>query len=176
MRRDGKQDARPYSKRNYKHMKLEAKWNLGNFGVRISKDVTETELEELAQVGLLHNAQRAKGIDEALGIISKVNGKNVRSKLTRIDIPYSPAIAEKLKAVLDVIGEAELVEYQREAASLKYRDAKEIAGRHESKGDLEEWLLDKVGFAGDTHGEDGEFSQEMLAAVHGFAKAALAGI
>ena len=65
---------------------------------------------------------------------------------------------------------ADVTEYIREVAVLKYALAKSAMLRHESKNDLESWLEDTVGYDGDTHGEDGEYHVEALKAIDAYIK------
>lgn len=172
-----------------KIMKIDTKWNLGNFAVALGVDVTEEyALGTLAPLGLRFLGQRNAEVDKVLGgYETGSDGKQKRkAKWKRSEVGFTsgfatslassfgtlniPGSEEKLKALCEV------VEYVRETSALKYRDAKEVVGRHESAGDLEEWLTAKIGYEGDTHGVDGEYEEAMLLAVHKFIAALRASV
>lgn len=153
-----------------------AEWNSGNFTLTHSVELTEEQAQVFLDKGLLWYMQRNREHDVVLGAFEKKGDKMVRKdKWSRGDVEFSQELASKLIVAYSEIpfgadGESievdsNVVEYTREGAALKYRDAKEIASRHESAGDLESWLKSK-GYEGETHGPDGEFLPAMLAAVH----------
>lgn len=158
--------------------KINTKWNSGNFSLSHGVEVDEVGLLALAEKGLLWFMQRNREHDGVLGAFEKVEGKSVRKKgWKRGDVAYSQPLATALKGVygeMELSGNklpvvTEVGEYIREAgADSKFTEERAIAGRHESKGDLEEWLLEKCEFADATHGEDGEYSVEMLRAVRAY--------
>lgn len=159
--------------------KINTKWNSGNFSLTHEVEVDEAGLLALAEKGLLWFMQRNREHDGVLGAFEKQGDKQVRRKgWKRGDVAFDKPTADDLKAVygelklsesskLPVV--TEVGEYVRETgADSKFTEERAIAGRHESKGDLEEWLLEKCSYAEDTHGEDGEYSVEMLRAVRGY--------
>ncbi len=161
---------------------IKTEWTLGNFTVALSAEVTEKQLTYLASKGLLWLGQRQSKVDRTLGGYS--GDKRIKG-FKRSEVSFTPTLAERLKAdfeTLEVEDEITLTpmvsvgEYVRETAEPKYKREKEVALRHESKGDLEEWLEAKVGYTGDTHGEDGEYSTEMLSHLKVFLDEALKNI
>lgn len=160
---------------------VKAQWNSGNFSLKHEAEVTDEQYAVLADRGLLWEMQRNREHDIVIGTYKKVGKKRVKV-CTRIEVPYSDDLAVKLNAVYGAAEIAEgmsiaintvITEYQRETAALMYRDAKAVLVRHESANDLEAWAKAKFGFAGETHGEDGEYSPELLAATHAFLKTLL---
>lgn len=157
-------------------------WNLGNFTVALDSEVTDDIFARLASLGLRFLGQRNTEVDKILGGFTVVGGKSKRIPgWTRNSVEYDAALASKLclsfaklelpladgeKEAPVVEANADVVRYEREAAALQYRDAKEIAGTKESAGTLETWLVDKAKYDGPTHGDDGEFAPAMLAAIH----------
>lgn len=166
---------------------ISTQWNLGNFTVSLTTDVEDAMIQRLAGLGLRFLGQRNTEVDKILGGFEIVNGKQKRKALwKRNEVNFTPALAEELAtsfsmAELPLIGEEKeavrlkvesaVSEYQREAAALVFKDAKAIALRHESAGDLDKWLADKCKFTGETHGADGEYAAPMLQAVHSYWKA-----
>jgi len=173
----------PFVKKAHTKMNtIKTEWNLGNFTVALSADVDDGQLRYLASKGLLWLGQRQSKVDKTLG---GYNGDKRIKGFKRSEVSYTPTLAKGLTAdfeTLEVEDEITLTpsvvvtEYVRETAEPKYKREKEVAGRHESKGDLEEWLADKVGYTGDTHGEDGEYSVEMLSKLKAFLDEALKNI
>lgn len=158
-------------------------WNCGNYEVSLTAEVSEAVFQLCANYGARWLGQRNTEVDKILGAFKKEGEKDVRIKgWKRSEVAYDSAMAAKLAKSFEKLSfpkegetpgvEVEFVaavsEYIREAKALKYTEEKEIAGFHESKGDLEEWLAEKVGYKGDTHGEDGEYDQAMLAAVRAY--------
>lgn len=164
-------------------------WNLGNFTVGLVADVSDEIRDRLSNLGLKYLGLRNTEIDKILGGFETIGGKQKRRKdWKRNEVEYSDVLAAALAKsfeslelpVLDgeenapkIATVAEVVKYERETAAIKYRDAKAVLVRHESANDLEAWAKAKFGFAGDTHGEDGEYSGELLAATHTFLKTLL---
>lgn len=159
--------------------KINTKWNSGNFSLSHGVEVDEVGLLALAEKGLLWFMQRNREHDGVLGAFEQVGGKSVRRKgWKRGDVAYGLPMATALKAVYGELKltessklpvTTEVGEYIREAgADSKFTEERAIAGRHESKGDLEEWLLEKCEFADATHDAEGEYSVEMLRAVRGY--------
>lgn len=167
-------------------MKIKADWNSGNFSLAHEVEVSEAQVAELASDGLLYRMQRNREHDEILGAFEKVGDKKVRRKAwKRIDVGYDATLASKLvKSYGEVKFEGDIIpvvtaitEYVRDGgADSKFTEETAIAVRHESAGDLEEWLKATVGYAGDTHGEDGEYDAGMLRAVRGYKLARLAAM
>lgn len=157
-------------------IKIKTQWNSGNFSLSHQVEATEEQVLALAEKGLLWYMQRNREHDEVLGAFEKQGDKQVRRKgFKRGDVLYDKGTADDLKAVYGEVAlsessklpvETDVVEYIRETgADSKFTEERAIAGRHESQGDLEEWLMEKCEFAEATHGEDGEYSVEMLRAV-----------
>lgn len=163
-------------------MKVVTSWNSGNFSLRHEVEVGPEQVAALASDGLLYRMQRNREHDEVLGAFTKDGEKKVRKpKWKRIDVGYDAGLAAKLKGVyggdeaMPVV--TEVTEYIREAgADSKFTEEIAIAGRHESAGDLAEWLLEKCDYVGDTHGDDGEYHAEMLRAVRGYKLKRLAAL
>lgn len=160
-------------------IKIKTQWNSGNFSLSHQVEATEEQVLALAEKGLLWYMQRNREHDEVLGAFEKQGDKQVRRKgFKRGDVAFAVPMAMALKAAYGdiVVGEAGKLavdtmvgEYLRETgADSKFTEERAIAGRHESKGDLEEWLMEKCEFAEATHGEDGEYSVEMLRAVRAY--------
>lgn len=161
---------------------IKTEWNLGNFTVALSADVDDGELKYLASKGLLWLGQRQSQVDRTLG---GYNGDKRIKGFKRGDVEYTPTLAKNLEADfadLEVKDEFQVsptvvvTEYIRETAEPKYKREKEVALRHESKGDLEEWLAAKVGYTGETHSEDGEYHVDMLRELKVFLDEALKNI
>lgn len=174
-------------------MKITTNWNSGNFSLRHQVEVTAGQLEELAADGLLYRMQRNREHDEVLGAFKKEGDKKVRKAgWKRIDVGYADNLAkalastdgykvlkfgnegEQIDAIVPVV--TEVTEYVRtqSAEGKPGEEEKEIAGRHESAGDLEEWLAVKCNYTGETHSEDGEYHPAMLMAVNAAKRAAIA--
>lgn len=168
---------------------IKTNWNLGNFAVSLTTEVTDSQRDELAAFGLLWLGQRQSGVDKALGaFFTNSAGKQERkAKWKRVEVPFSEEMEGKLIGVFQSLDmpdtEAKLpanvtiTEYVREEASTK--EAEAIAGDKESKGTLDEWA--QAHGVGATHTPDGEdFSPELLAAitrkVREVRKAALAAV
>lgn len=174
-----------------RHMKLTTSWNLGNFNVTLAKDVTGYERDTLAEYGLRWLGQRNTQVDLTLGIASVKPGKKagktkiVRDGRTRTDIPFTPAMADKLANDFHTLGDDEFKldsivvtvgEKQTETKEKKYQRAINKLTQRESMPDFETWLADKVGFEGETHDENGEYTQEVILAVDKFIADALANM
>ena len=162
--------------------KIQAKSTVGNFQVSCEAEVTEEQFAYFASKGLLWSMQRQTEVDKVLGAFTTgADGKAKRKdKWTRNSVDFSTELASKLQAVFASLAmpdempsqptTADVTEYIREAAVLKYALAKSAMLRHESKNDLESWLEDTVGYDGDTHGEDGEYHVEALKAIDAYIK------
>lgn len=163
---------------------VDTKWNLGNFTVELKTLVNEAISGRLACLGLRFLGQRVSAVDKILGGFEKKGDKDVRKAgWKRTDAPFSPDLASKLAKAfeeLELPGDdagneavklgmkATFTEYVPTAGAPKFVEEKALCVRHESKGDLEEWLKTKVGYAGETHGADGEYDPAMLAAVKAY--------
>lgn len=168
-------------------MKLNTVWNCGNFTLEHVAEVGDKLRDVLAGIGLRSVCQRNPEIDKVLGGFETVGGKSVRRKAyKRGDVAFSPGLAARLAASffhiraegieLDVATQARL--YVPTDSDPKFSEEREIMARHESKSgdasapgpeqELAVWLGATVGFEGSSHGEDGEFSLEALAAVRSF--------
>lgn len=162
--------------------KVQTQWNLGNFTIDLTSDVSDAMRDRLASLGLRFLGQRNTEVDKILGGFETVGGKSKRkANWKRNDVPFDPALASKLVVSFGelelptiegeekspiVNADALVTEYTREATAMKYRDAKEVVSRHESANDLESWLAAKCKYDGETHGADGEYAPAMLQAVH----------
>lgn len=151
--------------------KVKTSWGLGNFAMALECEVTPENEAILLEAGLRALGQAVQ-VDPILGGFETVDGKQVRRKgWKRGDVAFSEEKAKEIEAAMaaaKVNGKA--LGFVAKA-TFKAGDFKEeiyIVGLHESKGDLETWLLDRVEYAGDTHDSAGEYSQEMLAAVRAF--------
>lgn len=165
-------------------MKIETKWACGNFLVSLAAEPDANQEVKLQECGLRFLGQRVSAVDKVLGAFTKdANGKAKRIPgWKRNDVPFSHALADKLRSVFEALefsdesilpASVEITEYVPTTAEPKYKEETEIVSRHESKGDLEEWLKTTVGYSGDTHDEDGEYAQAMLASVKAYKIAAL---
>lgn len=158
-------------------MKLKTSSVFGNFAFAMTAEVGEKEVELLASYGLLQIAQRspASAAEKAMaGYAKRPAG------FKRDSIAYGEAAAEILREKLSTIAlegngdiscNVTVTEYVPEAAAPTKVDV-EIAGRHESQGDLESWLKTKCNYTGNTHDDDGEYHPAMLAAVRAVRRAA----
>lgn len=167
-------------------MKIETKWNSGNFTLGHVTEVTEAQRDILAKQGLLWFAQRNREHDVVLGAYTTVAGKKVRREgWKRQDVEFDAKLADALTAAygsfevadgVKVSVDTTVTEYVRENAEPKYAQAAKAMARHESANDLETWLKDKIGFDGDTHGADGEYNVDALKAIDAYVKAQVAAI
>jgi hypothetical protein len=173
---------------------IEVESTVGNFLVRCKAEVTDNQFAYFASKGLLWAMQRQSEVDKVLGAFTtdislahftaKGKGPWRKKDWTRNSVDYSADKAGKLQAVFANLAmpddlpalatTAEVLEYIRDVAESKYRDEKAIMSKHESKGDLEEWLAERIGYTAETHGEDGEFSVKALGAIRAYIKAELA--
>ncbi len=164
-------------------MKTQTSWTMGNFTVSLKAELNEQATAKAVEKGLLWAGQRKSGLDDTL---SGVDAKKRKAQgFKRDSVAYSQAMAERLKALFstvelddNVVVETEVTvgEYVPTTADSKFVKETEVMSRHESKGDLEEWLKSTVGYSGDTHGEDGEYSKEALGAIRAYAKRLLDSI
>lgn len=168
--------------------KVTTEWNLGNYNVSLTAEVSEEVFQICANYGARWLGQRNTEVDKILGAFTQKDGKDVRIPgWKRSEVGFDEGLARKLEksfaelsfpkdgenAAVAVAFDVAISEYIREAKALKYTEEKEIAGRHESKGDLEEWLSGTVKYDGDTHGEDGEYAPAMLSAIRAYKLARL---
>lgn len=156
-------------------MKVNAKWSLGQFDVSLTVDASSEAVQKaLLEAGLLRLGQGVNDVDKALGGFEFVKGKEMRKEgWKRGEVPYSAEAAEKVKATLlslkanglTIPAEVEVGPKVGGSVASLYKDAISVVSRHESKGDLEDWLAAKMGYEGETHGSDGEYAVAMLVAV-----------
>lgn len=151
-------------------MKLKTDSVFGNFAFAIEAEVGEKEVQLLASYGLLQIAQRspASAAEKAMaGYEKRPTG------FKRDSIAYGESAAailrEKLSAIpLDGNGtitcSVTVTEYVPAADATQTKVDVEIAGRHESAGDLESWLAATCKYSGPTH-ENDEYAPAMLAAI-----------
>jgi hypothetical protein len=169
--------------------KVNTEWACGNYQIALLADVSPEQFQTLANLGLRYLGQRNSDVDKILGafVTNEKTGKAERIKgWKRNSVAFMPTLAEKLKTSFQALelsegnvvsSEVGITEYVPTVGESKYSEEKDIVGRHESAGDLEEWLKTKVGFEGETHTEDGEsFSPAMLQKVREYKKAALAAM
>lgn len=160
-------------------MKVNTNWNLANFSVSLSVEANEALQKTLMEYGVRYFGQRNSEVDKILGGFETVNGKSKRkANWKRSEVAYTAELAQALAKSFEKLSgpdelvipaEVEISEYVREdKVDSKFTEEKEIVGRHESADDLETWLVDKVKYTGDTHGDDGEYAIEMLRAVRAF--------
>lgn len=145
---------------------MKLKTTTGKYAIEVSGEILPAKLAELAELGLaqgvlyrgvfaeLRELTGAKRKLEDSAAFDAGKAKLVMEAITKALAPYVP---DHEIAVTEYVG--------GEPAALKYKAEREKASAHESAGDLEAWLAAKVGFTGETHGADGEFSREMLHAI-----------
>lgn len=160
--------------------KITTESTLGNYKAIISVNADDTLQEKLLPLGLKYVLQRQTTIDKTLGAFTVVDGKAKRkSGWKRNDVEYTEAVAKELHTALSTLAmpdesnlavEAEIVEYIREVKEAAFTSEKAAMSRHESANDLESWLADKIGYDGDTHGDDGEYHPAALAAIRAYVK------
>ncbi len=158
-------------------MQAKTEITIGNFIVSLKADY---DAQFLADLGLKWIAQRQTSIDKTLGGFEKVDGKDKRiAGWKRNDVDFSEQMAKDLAAELTTLSlpdtekkleatEVLVTEYVREVGEPKYAGAKRAMSRHESANDLEVWLKDKIGYAGPTHGDDGEYHVDALRAIKSY--------
>lgn len=158
---------------------INSKWNIGNFAVSLTTLVDGEMLLTLAGLGVRYLGQRVSSVDKILGGFEKnAEGKSVRKKdFKRGEVAYSVELAKELNKAFQELelpdsevkleANAVISEYTGGTKPV-YKEEKEICVRHESKGDLEEWLKTMVKFEGASHDEKGEYRVEMLQAVKGW--------
>lgn len=177
-------------------MQMQTKWACGNFTIDLSVVVPDESLsaksKALVAYGIRQIGQRNSEVDKILGAFKVgTDGKAVRIKdWKRNEVPFSPDLAAKLKTSFEGLkydeitddGEfaevslgatATVTEYVSKTKEVKFESETAAMLRHESKGDLEVWLKDVIGFAGDSHGADGEYNVEALKAIRVYAKTML---
>lgn len=145
-------------------MKIET--TTGKYKIVVEGGILPAKMEELATLGL------AQGVLYR-GVFAELRELTGAKRKLEDSAAFDAGKGEKvgaavLAALAPFMGPAEVAvtEYVGgEPAALKYKAEREKASAHESAGDLEEWLEAKVGFTGETHGADGEFSREMLHAI-----------
>lgn len=162
--------------------KITTESTLGNYKAIVSVNADEALQEKLLPLGLKYVLQRQTTIDKILGaFVTDADGKAKRkNKWTRNSVDYSADMASKLRSGLSTLAmpdetnltvDAEIFEYVREVAESKFTSEKAAMSRHESANDLEAWLAEKIGYAGESHGEDGEFHPDALRAIRDYVKA-----
>lgn len=157
-------------------MKIETKWNLGNFTVSLTADVKPEMDQKLANLGLLYLGQRVSEVDKILGGFEKKGDKMVRKeKWKRADVEYSEALKHALNAAFTELTlpdetklECDVVigQYVPTKSEPKFqREKLKFAEKESSPAGLDAWLKSFVGYEGPSHTEDGEsYSPEALAA------------
>lgn len=162
-------------------MKIDKEWNLGNFTIALTAEVNEEVANKLKSLGLLYLGQRNSEVDKILGGFEKKGDKNVRKVgWKRGDVEYTDALATalaksfaslKLDDAVNIPCEAIVVRYDGAAkAEPKFaREKKKFVEKESTAEGLAAWLAKFAGYTGATHGDDGEYSVDALAA----AKAAI---
>lgn len=170
---------------------------VGNFEVTIEIEIPDEQLSPLARALMVKGnrwlAQRNREVDTILGGTKRVPAKRGGTKLervsgwTRTDCPYSESKAKELGKSFEElqfpdedampnikVAKVTVAELIRDQKDSKFTEEKAMVLNHESTlNDLEVWLKTKVGYEGDTHGEDGEYAVEMLRAVGAYKRAKL---
>jgi hypothetical protein len=150
-------------------MKIES--TTGHYGITVTGDVQAAKLEELAALGL------AQGILYR-GVFADLRETTGAKRKMEDSAPYDAAKAAIVKAAIAKAVVAYLVNplivvdsYDgAEAKAPKFaREKKKFAEKESTAAGLEAWLKAFAGYTGATHGDDGEYSVEALAA----AKAAI---
>lgn len=160
-------------------MKIETKWNLGNFTVSLLAEANEAVDQTLRNLGLLYLGQRVSKVDRILGGFEKKGDKFVRKeKWKRTDTEYTPELAKALAEVFGTLevpmGDeteallacaVEVTAYTPTKSEPKFqREKLKFAEKESSEKGLEAWLKDFCGYTGATHTEDGEgYATEALA-------------
>lgn len=162
-------------------MKIETKWNLGNFTVALEAEADGVVLAKLQSLGLLYLGQRNSGVDKILGGFEKKGDKQVRKVgWKRTDIPFTVELAKALSESFELMEVLENVPIESRVVVTEYdgpdkaepkfaREKKKFAEKESTPAGLEAWLKSFCGYAGPTHGEDKEYAVEALVA----AKAAI---
>lgn len=183
-------------------MKIETTWNSGTFTLAHSADIPEEMIPIVLAFGVRQIVQRNSKHDKVLGAFTtdralahkpKGDGPWRKKDWTRGSVEYTDALARQLEGVYSKIKlsedeDGEAVELPITTVASRYdgaikaepkfaREKKKFAEKESSEAGLEAWLKSFVGYTGATHGEDGEYSTEALAAtkikIDAFLEAAL---
>lgn len=166
-------------------MKIETKWNIGKagvgFGVTARAEVSDTDAEVLKQLGFKYLLQRVTSVDDVLGGYTKgADGKRTRvAGFKRGNVPFGEATAKALAEVLSEVhfpdstkekphtlkAEVQVALAEGESAGPAYaREKKKFAEKESTEAGLAAWLESFCGYTGESHGADGEYAVEALAA------------
>ena len=169
-------------------------WNAGNYSIALSAKVTPSVFQTLANLGLLWCGQRNSDHDRVIGLSVK-DAKGIYRRTagkTRADFAFDGEVAKRLAASYGAIATpkdagatalsptAVVTEYIRDVAEPKFESEREAMARHESMTatagepkslELSVWLKTVIGYAGESHGPDGEFSLAALRAIRAYVKA-----
>jgi hypothetical protein len=165
-------------------MKAEASSVFGNYRWSASGEIADSLIAVLLPFAITQVLQRSPSSNaekEIAGYEKRPEG------FKRNSLPFDKEGAAVLKKHLEnaeiTIGEGDekksfklpleisVEEYTGSAVEAKFTEEKAIVKRHQDAGDLEDWLAEKVKFAGDSEDE-----QAVLVAVREFKKAALKGL
>lgn len=144
----------------------EIKTTTGRYAIAVNGNILPEKVQELAVLGL------AQGVLYR-GVFAELRETTGAKRKFEDSAAFDKAVADKVgsaiaEALAPFMGAAEVAvtEYVGgEASEVKFKAEKAKASEHESKGDLEQWLAEKIGFTGETHGADGEFARPMLQAI-----------
>ena len=141
----------------------------GNFAWEAEATVDDALIAALLPLGALQIAQRTpsseaekamagyekrpKGFQRNSIAFSDANADILQKRLTSI------AVTDKLTLVNDKVT---VVEYVPEAPEKKFAEAKAFLDDLESDPQFETLVKSKLNYAGDTHGDDGEWNVELL--------------
>jgi hypothetical protein len=163
--------------------KVNAKSTFGNFKWVASAEVSDAQLDILADLGFLWVMQRTPSSNAE----KTLAGYEKRPKdYKRSMIPFSDDNAAKLRSLLsekveiaDGVAIAPMIQsvlFHEIGAGVepKYKDEKEIVQRHIDAKDIVTWAVDAVGFTG--AGDLDTENVQLLEAVKAYKKARLAGI
>lgn len=157
-------------------MKVNTKWNLGNFSVALSSEVDANVLGTLESFGLLYLGQRNSEVDKVLGAFEKgADGKSKRKAgWKRMDVDYSATLAEALAKTFGELKVDDATTLECDVVITQYvptkvepkfqREKLKFAEKESTEEGLEAWLGRFARYAGPTHGEDKEYAVEALAA------------
>lgn len=153
-------------------MKVTIEYSTGNFTLAISGNVdtqgieAKPPLSDVIESGIRYTTEREVASACYKAIVGK--GGKLPAKFKRDTLLFSGESAEKFKEVAErELGKLmpDVTVIVTENVGAVKADAIEALSRHESANDLESWLEKNIGYVGETHGDDGEFAPEAIAAV-----------
>lgn len=151
-------------------MKVKIDTSTGFYRVQVEGEVKADKLQAVVNDGIAQGCLY-RGVFAA--------GREITGAKRKLDesAPFDASKAEELnalcvKALTDVLNDPVITVTQYvppEGKDTTLASAKEAAlaafGKHESAGDLEEWLAASYDYTGPTHGADGEYHPDALAPV-----------